>query len=427
MTLGSLPRCPRLSGASAAWFLAVVILISACGGGGSTTPSRLRPGAFVRIYSSLPSAGPDAARAAQIANGIALALSQHHHRAGLYQVRYVGLDAGSAAGGSPSAGATAVARNARIAATDPSAVFYIGELSSNANRISIPILNEAGIPQLSPTATAIGLTAPIAGNPHSEPPYYPSGSRTFTRLLPNDAVQALASLSALSTARCSRVALAYDRPGLTLAQLVRADAPRFGITVAATVPVGDVSGRLRLPDVVRSTRADCVQISGSATQALTQLTARVHAAAPLVRVFLGSSGMCVPAWTNPRHGGVPSAMDSLLMCTRPTLPLDSYPGAAPFRRAYAAAFGATAVPDVYALLGYTAMQLGLGAVASLGRRGDERSAVLRWLFDTSHATPIGTFSFDRYGDTSLDVYGLYKVGVNGNPHYATTLHPRGGF
>ncbi len=31
---------------------------------------------------------------------------------------------------------------------------------------------------------------------------------------------------------------------------------------------------------------------------------------------------------------------------------------------------------------------------------------------------LGTYSFDKNGDTSLTDYGLYKVGPDGNPTFA---------
>ena len=38
---------------------------------------------------------------------------------------------------------------------------YIGEFNSGASKISIPILNRAGIPQISPANTYNGLTTPV--------------------------------------------------------------------------------------------------------------------------------------------------------------------------------------------------------------------------------------------------------------------------
>jgi branched-chain amino acid transport system substrate-binding protein len=412
--------------------LAAALLIAACGGTSSTTSSSVRPGAFVRVYASLPNAGPGAAEATEMADGIELALAEHHRRAGDYPVRYVTLNAGSAAKSfafvpsSVRRAQSAVADNARRAAADPSAVLYLGELGSDANRISIPMLNLAGMPQLSPTSTAVGLTAAGPGSARGEPLiYFPRRSRTFVRLLPNDAAQAEASLLAFGNAHCARIALAHDRRGASLAKLIRADAPLHGLTVAGSAAVTGTAAGLQFLSLVRTSRADCVGIEGTATPALAQLTNRVHATAPAVHLFLGSDGMCVPGWTNALDGGVDPALDRLLLCTRPTLPLDAYPGGAAFRHAYQAAFGG-ATPDVYALLGYTAMQVGLDAIASLGRRGNERSAVLAALLRRIHHTPLGTFSFDRLGDTTLDVYGLYRVGGAGNPVLVTTLHPRAG-
>ena len=105
--------------------LGAALLVTACGGTSSTTSSSVRPGAFVRVYASLPDAGPGAAEATQMADGIELALAERHRRAGDYPVHYVPLDAGPAAKNfafvpSSARGAqSAVADNARRAAADP--------------------------------------------------------------------------------------------------------------------------------------------------------------------------------------------------------------------------------------------------------------------------------------------------------------------
>ena len=51
-----------------------------------------------------------------------------------------------------------VAANARRAALDDSTMAFIGAFNSGASQISLPILNEAGIPQISPSNTYNGLT-----------------------------------------------------------------------------------------------------------------------------------------------------------------------------------------------------------------------------------------------------------------------------
>ena len=65
--------------------------------------------------------------------------------------------------------------DARKAAQDPFTIVYLGEFNSGASAISIPILNEANILQISPSNTYVGLT-PAEGADKGEPDkYYPSG------------------------------------------------------------------------------------------------------------------------------------------------------------------------------------------------------------------------------------------------------------
>ena len=95
-------------------------------------------------------------------NGIKLALSKAHNKAGQWTVVYKSLDDSTAAAGKWDPGQTAA--NARAAASDPKAVYYIGEFNSGASEVSIPILNQAGIPQVSPANTYVGLTTNLPGS-----------------------------------------------------------------------------------------------------------------------------------------------------------------------------------------------------------------------------------------------------------------------
>ena len=72
---------------------------------------------------------------------------------------YQSLDDSTAAAGKWDPGQTAA--NARKVASDSKTVYYIGEFNSGASEVSIPILNEAGIPQVSPANTYVGLTTSL--------------------------------------------------------------------------------------------------------------------------------------------------------------------------------------------------------------------------------------------------------------------------
>jgi branched-chain amino acid transport system substrate-binding protein len=98
------------------------------------------------------------------------------------------------------------------------------------------------------------------------------------------------------------------------------------------------------------------------------------------------------------------------------LALTAYPGGKQFIAAYRAAYGDSPA-DPYAIYGYAAMTLGLDTIASLGNRGNEKTAILAALFGNIHNSVLGTYEFDPDGDTTLSDYGVYSV-VNGLPTFS---------
>lgn len=143
----------------------------------------------VRVYVSLPLTGPRAPQGSDAADGARLALEQAGGEAGTLEVEASFLDDAKGAAWDP----VAVGANARSAAQDSSAVAYIGELDSEPTRASVPITNDAGIVQISPTAGAVDLTRSAEGVAESPDRYQPSGSPTFARIVPADDVVAAAA------------------------------------------------------------------------------------------------------------------------------------------------------------------------------------------------------------------------------------------
>ena len=106
-----------------------------------------------------------------------------------------------------------------------------------------------------------------------------------------------------------------------------------------------------------------------------------------------------------------------------TLDLKSYPGGEKFLPDYKAKYG-DANPDPYAIYGYEAMKLGLDTIAKLGDKGNDKKAVLDALYATKDRNSVlGTYGFDANGDTTLNDYGLFKVGPDGNPAFDKTIKP----
>jgi branched-chain amino acid transport system substrate-binding protein len=195
--------------------LAVIAMAAAgCSSSGSSSTtssgSSSSGGGTVDFYSSLPMQGASSAQTIPLVNGIKLALAQANSKAGQWTVNYQVLDDSTAAAGKWDPGQTGA--NARKVASDPKAVYYMGEFNSGASQVSIPILNEAGIPQVSPANTYVGLTTNLPGSAPGEPQkFYPNGTRTYLRIVPIDSIQAAADLMAMKEAGCTKVAVANDK------------------------------------------------------------------------------------------------------------------------------------------------------------------------------------------------------------------------
>jgi branched-chain amino acid transport system substrate-binding protein len=405
------------------------LAVAACGSSSSpTTTSGATPTSSgsktVDFYSSLPMQGASSAQTVPLVNGIKLALSEAGGKAGQFTVNYTVLDDSTAAAGKWDPGQTAA--NARKVAADPKAVFYMGEFNSGASEVSIPILNTAGIPQVSPANTYVGLTTNLPGSAPGEPQkYYPTGTRTYLRIVPIDSIQAAADLMAMKQAGCTKVAVANDKEayGAGLATLLELEKGFYGVTVSSNTGIDPTAPNFRsYAATVKGEGADCFFFAGIVSNGAVQITKDVHAAVPTAKIF-GGDGVCTDSYTASSKGGVPAAIAPLIQCTVATQNLAAYPGGTQFLAAYKAKYGPTA-PDPYAIYGYEVMKLGLDTVAGLGANGSNKADVLKALFAIhTRSSVLGTYGFDSNGDTTLKSYGLYKVGPTGEPVFYKTLTP----
>jgi branched-chain amino acid transport system substrate-binding protein len=408
--------------------LAVAAVVVAACGSSSSSSSGSSGGAsgsnVIDVYSSLPLQGASTAQTDPMVNGMKLALSQAGGKAGKWTINYQSLDDSTAAAGKwdPSQ----CAANARKVASDPKAVYYMGEFNSGCSEVSIPILNQGSIPQVSPANTYVGLTTNLPGSAPGEPTkYYPTGTRTYLRIVPIDSIQAAADLIAMKNAGCTKVAVANDKEayGQGLATLLGLEKGFYGVTITSNTGVDPTAPNFRsYAATVKSQGADCFFFAGIVSNGAVQIAKDVHAAIPTAKVF-GGDGVCTDTFTSAAKGGVPASLYPLTQCTVATQDLKAYPGGVDFLKAYKAKYGASN-PDPYAIYGYEVMKLGLQTIASLGTQGNSKSAVLKALFAIkARASVLGTYGFDKNGDTTLKSYGLYKVGPNGEPVFFKTVTP----
>jgi len=410
-----------------------VLAIAACGSSSKTTSSSggaasssgsssSSSGKTIDIYSDLPLTGAVTAQTVPALNGEKLALKQAGYKAGQWTVNFISLNDATAT--SPTNYDLNVCQaNARKAATDPKAVYMVGPFNSGCAEVEIPITNQGGLAQVSPANTYPGLTTNDPGTASGEPQkYYPTGKRTYLRIVPRDTIQGQAGLVAMKQEGCTRVAVADDKTpyGVGLATQVQLHGKDNGITVTGVTPLDPTSPNFRsYASTVKASGANCVYTAFDPPGEV-ELVKDINAAVPTAKIF-GGDGVCSGGETNPKMGGFPASIAPLFFCTVATQGLTTYPGGKAFLAAYKAAYGVSS-PDPYSIYGYEDMQLALRTIAKLGAQGNSKSAVVAALFATkNYQGTIGTFGFDANGDTTLKSYGLYKVGPDGNPLFFKTI------
>jgi len=360
--------------ACAALLACVTTLASACGEDDGDVESRI-VGDTLTVYASAPLRGPLEPVGRDLVCAQKLALSEAGGRAGAYNVNFAVLDSADPETGRWDPGR--VASNARRAVQDRQTIAYIGELETGASAVSVPILNEGGILQVSPRDTYGGLTASGArGEPDR---FYPSGIRTFTRVVPGDERQARTLVDALQARDVRRLVIADDRllAGAGLGDRVARLARRAGIRVVERVrldPGGDVPDGLGRE--VRRERADAFLYTGAGGAFGAGVLRRVHADAPGVLLFGGDDVTLEPGL--PGRAG--PAGEELLLTSIDARPVT---GDDAFARRFAAACGRA--PDRHAILGYDAMRVVLGAVTRAGAAAASRRRVVREALSASRS------------------------------------------
>jgi branched-chain amino acid transport system substrate-binding protein len=404
-------RRRMLAGAAACLVLAAVP--SACGedddddGGGSEGGG----GDTVNVYSSLPLQGGQRLQTTAMVDGIKLALEQAGGKAGRLKVTYTSLDDSTAQAGTWTPEATAA--NARKVAQDDSAIAYIGEFNSGASAISIPILNEVPLAQISPANTAVGLTSDEPGADEGEPDkYYPSGERHYLRIVPKDTVQGAALATLMSEDGCGNVYILNDKEvyGAGLARNIESSAEQAGVEVLANEGIDPKAPNFRAQAAtMASESAECFVFAGVTPNGAVQLYKDVAAAVPDARLY-GPDGVSNPEFFDAQEGGLPAEVAEKVKVTVATLSPDEYPpdGQEFFDR-FREMYDVEAV-DPYAIYGYEAMRLVLDTCEQLGPDCTDRQTMIDALFNTKgRESVLGTYDIDENGDTTITDYGVYGV------------------
>jgi branched-chain amino acid transport system substrate-binding protein len=394
----------RIVGAATAALVALGF--AACGGddNGGDKGAGTSGGSTLTIYSSLPLQGDSRPQSDDVVSGEKLALQEAGGKAGKYTIKYVSLDDATAAAGKWDPAQTS--SDARKAAQDKSTIVYLGEFNSGASAISIPILNQANILQISPSNTYVGLTRAEGADKGEPDKYYPTGKRTYGRVVPADHIQAAAQVTYQKDEGCKKTYILNDKEvyGKGIAAQVESIGKAQGLQVAADEGIDTKAANFRsVAQKVKTSGADCMFFGGITQNKGVQLFTDVNAANPTMKLF-GPDGVADVFVTK-----ISDKVAKQTYITNPTLDPKLYPPAAQdFFKSFKQKYGHDPYP--YAIYGYEAMKVALLAIQNAGDKGNDRQAVIDAFFNIKDRDSVlGKYSIDKNGDTTLTDYGANRV------------------
>jgi len=321
--------------------LAAVAVLVGCGSErGAITAGGRVVGDNLTIYASVPDPARGVGR--DMVDAAKLAIAQAGGKAGDFGINFVSIDESSLGAPAPprveAAAAEQVIRDTQVIAV-------IGAVRSDTAMTSLPLFNAAGLLVVSPGAGYPGFTAPVAtGEPDR---WFPSGRRTFARMVEDDVAQAGALLRA---AGGGPVAIEVEAGKVADEQV---EALR---KAAGTRLVQDVR------------RADAVIYAGSDVRAAQGVAESLAREAPRATLVFGDELT---------RAGLPGRLGRAARRRAVFVSAAPEPGSTPELRGFEAAFEKQfeRAPDPYAVLAWRATESVLDAIEAAGSRGNVRRVV----------------------------------------------------
>jgi len=390
--------------------LASMVLV-ACGGGGGG-------GATLKIVSSLPMTGSSLTQTQTIVNASQLRLEQAGGKAcgGKYTVAYEAWDDASAALGKWDPAVET--ENANKAAADKSIVAYLGTFNSGAAKLSIPILNGAGpLVMVSPANTNPGLTKADKDLPGVTDSYYPSGVRSYARVVAADDIQGKVAANFVKSLGSTTVYILDDQElyGKGIADVFEATAKEIGLTVLGHEGIDPKAADYKALMTKISTSnnggaPDAIYVGMVVDNNASQLLKdKVAIMGDNTKVkYVGPDGIQTQAFIDGAGADVAEGVYASVA----GLPFEKLgPKGQQFKKDYEAKFGPLTEP--YAVYGYEVMNVALKAiedVCAAGGNPTDRKAIRDAVFAIKDFDgALGTWSFDANGDTSLTDMTFYQV------------------
>ena len=343
--------------------------VAGCTSSGSGSSSVTVSGNVLTIYvSAAPTDQPQVAK--DVLDAEQLAFDEAPHTVGQRTIRML-----------PVRDST-ISAQARTVIKDTSSIAYLGEIVPGSSYASLGITNALDILQVTPTDTALELTAATPAVANAPDGYYESlgtYGRTFARVVPTSGDEAKAQVQEMQSLGVTKLYVSSDGSdyGAAIANAVRRDAGG-GVTLAAS-PAG----------------ADGVFYGSASPAVAARFFNGVEGSNSSAKLF-GPSALDAPAFLS----ALSPAVRNLYISMPGFLQADLTPSGSTFVSRFRSTFGHK--PAVQAIFGYEAMEAVMSVLKEAGTSANNRSTVVKGFFAIrNRQSVLGTYSINANGDTSI--------------------------
>jgi branched-chain amino acid transport system substrate-binding protein len=401
----------RLSVSRAVLAVALAASLSACTSSSSSSSSSSTSsgasGGTIKIGVDLPVSGADASIGIPTQNGAVLAVEEANQKGfagGKFKLDTSLLDDAVQGKHDPAAGA----QNVKTFISDSAVLAMVGPFNSNVAKSEIPLTNDAGLAQISPSNTNDGLT--IGEDAKKLRTAHPDVN-TYFRVCTRDTKQgaALAQVAA-DRLKLKKVFVIDDNEtyGKGLADVFDSSFRQLGGTVLGHehITANQVDFKALLTKI-KAQGPDAVFFGGNTSTGGGLIRRQMSDVGLGKTPFLGGDGISDDEFE--KQAG-DSANGAYMTVASPDA--TKLPSAKTFVEAYKARFKADVGP--YSANAYTAAKIEIAAVekaiADAGGKMPTRGDVLKYIAATKEFdSPIGKVGFDSNGDTTSPVLSLLNV------------------
>jgi branched-chain amino acid transport system substrate-binding protein len=369
----------------------------------------------LKIGIDLPTSGADATQGIPTRNGAVLAIEEANAKGlpGGNKLEADSLDDAVQGVHDPAQGA----QNIKTFIADPTVLGVVGPFNSNVAKAEIPLTNDAGLAQISPSNTNTGLTkgddAKTLRSSHPD-------TIAYFRVCTTDDRQGAAGAEFARKLGFKKVFVIDDNEtyGKGLADVFEADFAKLGGTVLGHEHITKNQQDFKaLLTKVHSLGPDAIFFGGTTASG-----------GGLVRKQMPDVGLGSVAYI----GGDGISDAEFIKQTGSAADNSYYTVAAPetsklasakvFIAAYKKRYGSE--PGPYSANAYAAAQIIIAAIVKSGANPTRADVLKNVAATTNIDTPIGTIGFDKNGDTTAPILSFYAI-RSGKPAFVNQINLKG--